>query len=88
MTNQSAIYRRKLKRMVTLLKQLHPLVERLPAPLPRPGSEAFKGGAAMDAKTAQSRQEAYEKADSKRLDRSAAPFWLAQMTMEERRSRS
>ena len=86
---QSAIYRSKVKRVTQLLKSLHPLIKRLPAPLPLPNTESFKGGKAMDAKTAQARQEAFNKADSKRLDRSAAPFWLAKLTEDEtRRSRS
>lgn len=86
---QSAIYRTKVKRMVALLKSVGPRLTRLPAPLPRPGSEAFKAPKVWEAKQSQERQERYEKLDSKRLDRSAAPFWLQTLTFDEtRRSRS
>lgn len=83
--SNSATYRTKVKNLVELIKGLHPLLVRIPAPLPRPGSEAFRTNhAKLDAQ----RKEAYGLAEPKRLDKTAAPFWLSQLSFEDsRRSR-
>ncbi len=75
--------------MVTLLKSLHPLLSRIPAPLPIPGSESFWMPTKGDTKLETQRKETYSRADEKRLDKTAAPFWLERLTLDEtRRSRS
>jgi hypothetical protein len=86
---QSAIYRTRVKRLTQLLKSVNPLLKRLLAPLPRPGSPAYPSPKVWDAKQAQARQERYEDQDRNRLDRTAAPFWLSQLSEDSdaRRSR-
>lgn len=85
MSTQSASYLRRLKRMVTLIKGLHPLLPHIPSPLPRPGSDSFKHS--REGKVDTARQEAYQKADQFRLDSSVAPYWLAQFTDDNPRRR-
>ncbi len=85
----SHVYLKRLKSMVELCKSLHPFLVRIPNPLPRPNTDSFRGGKAMDAKTAQARQEAFNKRDSLRLDKSVPTFFLSQASFDEtRRSRS
>jgi hypothetical protein len=81
----SASYLRRLKNLVESIKSLHPLVKRIPAPLPRPGTPAFGPSKDAAAKDITARQEAFQKADNLRLDKSVAPYFLQAATIDDTR---
>lgn len=74
---------RAIKRLTLLAKSLHPMLRRIPNPLPRPGTDAFKGN--IDAKTAQARQEAFVREDSRRLDKGVIRFFATPFGNDEKR---
>lgn len=83
----SPIKPKTIRRLTLLAKSLQPLLTHLPNPLPRPGTDSFHLGKAADTKTAQARQEAFVKADSKRLDKGVVRFFASTATFsEDRRS--
>ncbi len=73
-----------IRRLTRLAKSLYPTMTRVPRPLPRPNSEAYPCPKAADAKLAQSRQEAFERTDSRRLDKSTVRYFAESMGFEGR----
>lgn len=85
----STSYNRRMKRLIAFIQQLHPSLARIPAPLPRPGSEALRTPKLGDAKKDAARKEWFGVEDAKRLDSSTVRYWLERATDDVlRRSRS
>lgn len=74
-----------IRRLTRLVKSLDPLLKRVPAPLPRPGSEAFSPSKDSTAEAMRLRREAYERADAKRLDKGVVRFFADAPSWESRR---
>jgi hypothetical protein len=84
----SRVYQKRLKNLIESLKNLYPLLTRIPKPLPRPGTDAFRAAAKGDAKSDTKRKEEFTKRDSLRLDSSVPRYFLDAATLDDRRTRS
>jgi hypothetical protein len=71
------------KRFVQAVKTLRGL-QRIPAPLPRPGSESFKFSPNEDASAKEKRQKAYEQASRGRPDKETISFFCSPYSLETR----
>jgi hypothetical protein len=76
-----------IRRLTRLVKSLYPTMRRIPNPLPRPNTDAFRAGKTVDNKAAQERQAEFERADSRRLDKSTIRFFCEVMGNEGRDKR-
>ncbi len=89
MSTQSHTYRSKLKKLVTLIKSLYPTLHRIPKPLPRPGTDAFKMGNTGNSKADAARKEGFAQRDARRLDSSVPRYFLEAASFDDvRRNRS
>lgn len=73
-------YRKTIKRIVQAAKSLRGLA-RMPAPLPRPGSPAYRYPKIIDGKdhkATKGRMDQYEELDSVRMDRAVAHYYAEQ----------
>ena len=66
---------KKLKLITQMAKSLHPMLTRIPNPLPRPSSEAYRTKGVGDPKADTKRREAFAAADVYRLDKATVRFW-------------
>lgn len=73
-----------IRRLTNLAKSLHPHLQRVPAPLPRPGSVAYSSPRDYSAKEAQRRQDAYQEADPRRLDKGTIQFFASAASFDRR----
>ena len=73
---QSHTHRRKIRNLTRLVKSLHPLVAKIPAPLPTLNSEANRISPKLSAKDATARKEVFGKKDARHLDKAAISYWL------------
>jgi len=73
------------KRFVQAVKTLRGL-QRIPAPLPRPGSESFKFSPSITAQEKEARQKAYEQASRGRPDKETIAFFCSPYSLEVRQS--
>lgn len=64
-----------IRKLTRLIKGLYPTLRRIPRALPRPGNQDYLAPQGVDTKTRQSRQEAFELADSRRLDKETVRFF-------------
>lgn len=82
-SSHSATGRRRIKQFTQLAKSLHPLMTRIPNPLPKPGTEAYWMSKKGDAKTDTKRKEQFTKDDQYRLDKSVIRYWLESPSFDE-----
>jgi len=75
--------RKSVKRFTQDVKTLRGL-QRIPAPLPRPGSEARKISKALSAQQAEDIQKAFVRADQYRVDKATIAFFASPYTLEAR----
>ena len=76
-------HRKAVKRLTQTLQIMHGL-KRIPAPLPRPGSEAYKTSPSAPPKVAGDRQRAYAEATKYRLDKETVAFFSSPFSLEAR----
>lgn len=79
---QSPIYRKAAKRMVARIKSLNPLMERIPAPLPKPDSPALTFARKAEVKEVTAAKLAYQKADQFRADKDTLHYWISPIDQE------
>ncbi len=88
-STQSLGYARRVKRMISLIKGLYPILRRIPSPLPKPGSPALWTPKVGDAKKDAARREDYTERDALRLDSSIPVYFVTRSTDDApRRTRS
>lgn len=84
----SAAYYSKIKTLTEQVKGYHPLVRRVPNPLPKVGSPSNLVSQKLSAKDVTTRKEEWGKRDDKRLDKAAISYWLTESVDEPRRVRT
>lgn len=84
----SETHRRRIRRLTRQVKDLYPLLKRVPNPLPKPGEEPSWFLKTATAKDIEARREAFNKADAKRLDKAAIRYWLEASAEEPRKQRA
>lgn len=75
--------RKSVKRFTQDVKTLRGL-QRIPAPLPRPGSDANKNLKTATAQQMEDRQKAFIRADQYRVDKATIAFFASPYTLEAR----
>lgn len=73
---QSHAHQKRIRKLTRLIKELHPLLARIPAPLPPIDSEANRISQKLSAKEATARKEVFGKQDERRLDKETVRYWV------------
>jgi len=73
---QSHGYQKRVRKLTRMIKDLHPLMSKIPAPLPTLNSEANRISPKLSAKDATVRKEEFGKREAKHLDKAAIAYWL------------
>lgn len=73
---QSHGYQKRVRKLTRMIKDLHPLVSKIPAPLPTLNSEANRISSKLSAKEATARKEEFSNREAKHLDKAAISYWL------------
>ena len=73
---QSHAHQKRVRKLTRLVKELHPLLARIPRPLPPINSEANRISSKLSAKDATARKEEFNKVNERRLDKETVRYWL------------
>lgn len=73
---QSHGYQKRVRKLTRMIKDLHPLMSKISAPLPTLNSEANRISPKLSAKDATARKEEFGKREAKHLDKAAIAYWL------------